>query len=488
MKTFSKMFIYLILATMVLGMAACGGQTTAEPAAEEPAAAEPAAQEPAAVEPAAQEPAPAEPAAEQPAAAEPVTLRYANWNLGTEEENNIQRQMVKAYTDANPNVTIEFVDMSGEGGWDAILTAYAAKGALPDVFMANNVPLYVSNGWLADLTEFIANDADWANVPQVIKDAFTYSGKVLGLPAAQFVMGYFVNKDLFEAANLDAPEYGFTLDQFNEDVVALTDVSKGVLGVCEQEFIMGWYSNAVDPTLKWFSYADGKMHYNSPAFKEAVAKTGEMKPYTWQGLSEEQKANFKSTGPWELFLNQEVGLRWDASWAVPSYVSSATFDWDFVGVPGGNQALVFDVIVVSKTAPNQQEAYNFAKWMTFSKEAYLKEAELAKAMNSAPKMPVSVDAESMELYKEFVQKPGIIAALENLDNSMIESMAKIVPGYINARWEGKPGIDVGEDKDVNMWFMFNFANDGRYKYEDYAAKLDEFANKILADAAAEMNK
>jgi hypothetical protein len=71
---------------------------------------------------------------------------------------------------------------------------------------------------------------------------------------------------------------------------------------------------------------------------------------------------------------------------------------------------------------------------------------------------------------------------------MIESLAKIVPGYINARWEGKPGIDIGEDKDVNMWFMFNFANDGRYKYEDYAAKLEEFANKILADAAAEMNK
>ncbi len=37
-----------------------------------------------------------------------------------------------------------------------------------------------------------------------------------------------------------------------------------------------------------------------------------------------------------------------------------------------------------------------------------------------------------------------------------------------------------------MWFMFNFASDGRYKYEDYAAKLEEFANKLLADARAEV--
>ena len=35
------------------------------------------------------------------------------------------------------------------------VTAYAAKGELPDVFMANNMPLYVSNGWLADLTSMV---------------------------------------------------------------------------------------------------------------------------------------------------------------------------------------------------------------------------------------------------------------------------------------------------------------------------------------------
>ncbi|MBI3242541.1 MAG: extracellular solute-binding protein [Chloroflexi bacterium] len=480
MKTYAKLVFTVMLVASLIG---CTTQPTktAEPAATQPeATAVPATAVPATAVP---------PTAVPPTAApEPITLRYANWNLGTEEENNIQRQLVKAYTDLNPHVTIEFVDMSGEGGWDAILTAYAAKGELPDVFMANNVPLYVSNGWLADLTDLTNDDADWQDVPQVLKDAFTYNDKVLGLPAAQFVMGYFVNRELYEAANLDAPEYGFSIDEFNTGITTLTDVSKGVLGLDEQEFVMGWYPSAVDSNLKWFSYDGTEMNYNSSAFKEGLAKAGEVKPYTWQGLSDEQKTNFKSAGPWELFLNQEVGLRWDASWAVPDYVQKASFDWDFIGIPGGNQALVADVIVVSKTTANLEEAYRFAKWMTFSTAAYAKEAELARAAGSAPKMPVSVNDASIELYKEFVDKPGILKALDNLNTSVIESLAKIVPGYINARWEGKPGIDVGEDKDVNMWFMFNFANDGRYKYEDYSAQLEEFANQILADAASEMNK
>lgn len=474
MNAFRKLIALLIALPIILVLVACTPQT------EEPAATT--APQPAATTAVSQ---PEPTTAPTAVPAQPVTLRYANWNLGTEEENNIQRQLVKAYTDLHPNVTVQFVDMSGEGGWDAVLTSYAAKGELPDVFMANNVPLYVANGWLADLTPLTASDADWANVPQVLKNAFTYDGKVLGLPAAQFVMGYFVNKDLYEAANLDAPTYGFSVQEFESAVKALNNVRQGVLGLDEQEFVMGWYANTIDNNLKWFSFDGSKMNYNSAAFKTAVAKTGEMKPYTWQGLTDEQKTNFKSAGPWELFLNQEVGMRWDASWSVPNYVQNAPFEWDFAGIPGGAQALVADVIVVSKTAANLQEAYNFAKWMTFSTEAYKVEADLARAAGSAPKMPVSVDAASLELYKEFVNVPGILAALDNLDASLIESLAKIIPGYINARWEGKPGIDVGEDKDVNMWFMFNFANDGRYKYEDYSARLEQFANQILTDAAAQ---
>lgn len=511
MKTQKKLIYWLLVTVLAALLIGCSGgsagndngavtnenasndATTNDNAAEDENAneAEPT-EEPEAEEPEAEEPEAEEPEAEDPAGSGsdpvPVTLRYANWNLGTEEENNIQRQLIQAYMEINPHVTIEFVDMSAEGGWDAVLTSYAARGELPDVFMANNVPLYVANDWVADLTDIVADDPDWVNVPQVLKDSVTYSDRVLALPAAQFVMGYFVNKDMYEAANLDAPEYGFSVEEFEEAVAALTDVPQGVLGLDEWQFVMGWYANTQDPNLRWFSYDGSQMNYNSDAFKEAVNKAIELRQYTWQGLSEEQLANFNSTGPWELFLNQEVGLRWDASWSVPGLVENATFDWDFVGIPGGNQAMVSDIMVVSKTTENLPEAYNFAKWMTFSTEAYAKEAELAEAMGSAPKMPVSVDEASLELYRQFVDKPGIHMALDNLDNSLIESLAKTVPGYINARWEGKPGIDIGENQDVAIGFIFDNAHSGDFKFEDYSAQLEEFSNQILTDAAAGLNQ
>ncbi|HUF39754.1 MAG TPA: ABC transporter substrate-binding protein [Anaerolineales bacterium] len=490
MKTHMKWITFVILAFFVAVMAGC---TPEAPATEDTAPTEERAEpteemaEPTEVraEPTEEM---AEPTQEIVEEKEPVTLRYANWNLGTEEENNIQRQLIQAYIDANPHVTIEFVDMSAEGGWDAVLTSYAAQGALPDVFMANNVPLYVQNGWLADLTDMTAADPDWANIPQLLRDSVTYNGQVLGVPAAQFIMGYFVNLDIYEAANLDAPEYGVSADEFFETAVTLTDVSQGVLGLDEMEFIMGWYANTQDSSLNWFSFDGTHMNYNSQAFKDAVAKAGEMRPYTWQGLTDEQKANFSSVGPWELFLNQEVGVRWDGGWSVPNYVQNATFEWDFIGIPGGTQAMVADVIVVSATTANLEEAYNFARWMSFSTEAYAKEAELAAAMDSAPKMPVSVNDASLALYTGFFDKPGLLAALNNLDVSLLESLAKVVPGYINARWEGKPGIDISEDLDVNLGYMFSNASAGTFKFEDYSAQLEEFANQILDDATAALEQ
>lgn len=472
MKNHAKLIIFMIIAMLVAGISGCGPTATTEPTLPP----QPTAVPPTAVPPTAT-PVP-----------QPVTLRYANWNLGTEEENNIQRQLIAAYTAAHPLVTVEIVDMSGEGGWDAVLTGYAAKGELPDVFMANNTPLYVKNGWLADLTAITSTDADWATVPQALKDDMTYNGKLMGMPAAYFIMGYWVNADLYEAANLDAPVYGTSVDDFWTVAKALTNIPQGILGLDEQYAFEGWIPGTQDAKLKWFSFDGTKMNYNSDAFKAAVTKTQEMIPYTWQGLTDEQKANFTSVGPWELYLKQEVGVRWDASWAMGDFVKNATFTWDFVGIPGGNQALVFDPIVVSQTSPNLEEAYNFAKWMTFSSEAYALEAQLNKAAGTAPKFPVSLDAASVALFKTFVDKPGVNAALANLDNSLTESLAKVIPGYIQARWEGKPGIDIGDNKDVTIGWMLDNAPSGSFKFEDYSANLEAFANQLMADAQAGMPK
>jgi ABC-type glycerol-3-phosphate transport system substrate-binding protein len=425
-----------------------------------------------------------------PAAAQSTVIRYANWNVGPEEENNVQRQLVAVYEEAHPGVDVQFVDMSGDGNWEEILTTLAARGELPDVFMANNTPYYVQNGWLADLTDRVAADPEWANVPQTLVDAVTYNGRVLGLPSEQSVMGYYVNLDLFEAANLEPPVYGMPVDEFFATVTALTDIRRNILGTNEVVPIMGWYPHTVDANLGWFSFDGRHMNYNSEAFRAAVEMAISMVPHSWQGLSEEQRASFASIGPWELFMNQEAGAIWDGGWVAPYFAENATFNWDFLGIPGGGQAVVADIIVVSATAPDLEAAFDFARWMSYSAQGYQTEAELSRASGVVPtRMPVVPDAESIDLYMSFMgDRPGLRTALENIDNSIIESLAKIVPGYINARWEGHPGIDIGENLNVTMSYIFDNVWTGAFKFEDYAAQLEAYANNIMDEARAALER
>jgi len=126
--------------------------------------------------------------------------------------------------------------------------------------------------------------------------------------------------------------------------------------------------------------------------------------------------------------------------------------------------------------------------MTFSIDGYKKQVELCQAAGTAPNLPVAINDETLALFKTVIDKPGVNQALENLDNSLLESLAKVVPGYVQARWEGKPGIDIGENSDVTIGWIFDNVGTGQFKYEDYSVQLEEFANQILADAAEQIAK
>jgi len=152
--------------------------------------------------------------------------------------------------------------------------------------------------------------------------------------------------------------------------------------------------------------------------------------------------------------------------------------------------MVTDIIAVSATASDLDAAYDFAHWMSISSEGYATEAELAANGDTVPtRMPVSVTPESIDLYMSLVgERPGLRQALENLDSSLVESLAKIVPGYINARWEGKPGIDIGENTDVNLGFIFGNIGSGQFQYVDLAPQIEDFANNILDEARAQLSQ
>jgi multiple sugar transport system substrate-binding protein len=415
---------------------------------------------------------------------EEVTLSYANWNLGTEEEQNLERLMIKAFQEEYPHIKIEINETVTTKDWNGTLATAASSGTMPDLFALPQIPLALANDWLLDITELASKDKDFANISQIVQDSAAYNGKTYAVPFGQLFLGYFVNKDLFNAANLDYPEFGTSVEDFVSRVKEVTNLSKGIVGINNPGGIVDWYPAAVNSDMGWYTLKDGQYALDSKEYMNGVNLSKELSTngYAYNTLTDEQKANFKGKDGNEVFLQGGLAIKWDGTWAVPNLTEKATFDWDFIGFPGGVTAVAIDYAGISKTTKHPEEAFLFAKWMSFGKAGSMKRMEIAeKEGKLLSTLPINTDQEVLDEYFASLDVPGIRTAYENLDKAIIEPV-KMVPGYVDARWQALTGVKAGDKANATTGELVDSFIKGELKVEDYAKQLDQLADQKSAEA------
>lgn len=413
---------------------------------------------------------------------EQVVITYVNWNLGTEAENNIERQMIKAFEESHPNIKIQLDENFDYSKYMDSLSAAAAAGKLPDVMMLPNIPFGLSNEWLRDITEFTSADPEWGNIPKILEQATHYGNGIYAIPAGMFFMGYFINQDLFEQANLPELNFAPTWDEFVNAVKTLNNPGEGIIGLSEEVQIPEWYPASVKPEYGWFTWDGQQYHLNDPVFIEGVNKARELfqGKYTYDSLSEEQKAQYNAKWFGEVWNQGKIAIRWDGTWATRDF-SKLNFKSKFIGVPGGRFTLVGDFMGISKSSKHPKEAYEFAKFMTFGKDGILKRIELNKD-GSYTSLPLTTDQTVLDQYFASGAYPGLEEAFANINNAIVEGV-KIVPGYTRSRWEAPTGVKIGDKENANLADLIFNSMRGNIRIEDYADQINRLANEEYQKAA-----
>ncbi|WP_274361692.1 ABC transporter substrate-binding protein [Paenibacillus thermotolerans] len=415
---------------------------------------------------------------------EQVVINYVNWNLGTEADNNIERKMIAAFEEAHPNIDIQLDESFDYSKYGDSLAAAAAAGKLPDVMMLPNIPFGLSNEWLLDLNDFTADDAEWANLPKAMEEATHYGNGIYAVPAGMFFMGYFINQDLFEQANLPELSFNPAWGDFLNAVKTLNNPSEDILGLSEAIQIPDWYAASKNPDLGWFTWDGQQYHLNDPAFVEGVnqAKQILQGKYTFDSLTDEEKAKYNAGWHGEVWNQGKVAIRWEGTWATKDF-SNLNFKSKFVGMPGGRFGLVGDFMGISKSSKHPKEAYEFAKYMSFGKDGILKRMEL-NTDGSYTSLPLTTDSAILDQYFANGAYDGLKEAFDNIDNAILEGV-KIVPGYVKSRWEAPTGVKIGDKDNANLGDLIYNSVHGDTKIEDYAEQINKLANdeyKAAADA------
>jgi multiple sugar transport system substrate-binding protein len=416
-----------------------------------------------------------------------VTISFASWTLGTEQEQNLERLMIKEFENKYPYIKVKIDDSISTKDWNGSLTTAASAGKMPDVFALPQIPLAVQNDWLLDITKMASQDKDFSNISKSVIDSATFNKKIVAVPYAQHFLGYWVNKDLFNNANLDVPEYGMSLDQFKTAVKEVTDINKGIAGLNNPFSIPDWYPIAANKDMGYFTYKNGSYSLDSNEFISGVnfAKEIMTNNYAYETLKDDQKAKFKGKDPETVWLQGGVALKWDGTWSIPK---DASFDYDFIGIPGGKTVVTNDFVGISKSTKNPKEAFLFTKWMSFSKEGFMKRLELAQKDNKPLNtLPITNDKQILDKYFKLNNIPGIREAFKSIDQAVTEPV-KTIPGYVDVRWTAPTGVKAGQNANATTGQLIDSAVKGDIKIEDYAKQLNVLANNKSKEAFAAINK
>lgn len=401
------------------------------------------------------------------ACGEKYDLVYANWNLGTEQDNNVERQMIKAFEEKN-NVKIKLLDV-GTSGYDDAITANIARGNAPDVFMISNTNYVLSNQYALDITQYAEADADWDKIPASIEEAVHFKNGIYAIPFAMHMQGFFVNVDLLKDEGLDnnLPKDGkYTYEWFKETVKAVSNDTNqsGIIGLnAENEFFL-WYASAENSNLGFYTWDGSQYHLDDSSFKRGLDEAKEFRSshLTYAGLTETQqqtdawKGYFAEggTGAVGAWNDGKVAFRWGYSYEAPDMFkqSGGDFEIRFIGIPyvknsdSANKRtdnfsiLIGDYASVYKDTKNPELAYKLAKWMSFDPEGIAKRIELANG--SVPNtLPMTTDEAIVEQYFDIYPIDGVEQMYDKLDKAIIES-TKVVPGFGAARWNATTGLTV----------------------------------------------
>ncbi len=437
-----------------------------------------------------------------------TVLTYAAWNLGANDPDtiNMERLMLKEFEKANPEYRVQVIERPKEPGssndqnWNEFLGARASVGTLPDVFLSDNLPYYVQNNWALDLTSLVKLDPEFANISTDITDMCILNGKTMAIPSAVHYLGYVVNKDLYENANVPVPTIETTMDELlaNTKKVAKhsSTIGDGIVGFEGIEHILHWYPAQLNENFQWFTFDGEKYNLDSDEFTQAVNLYRELKTssdFVLEALQDEANAEDSTIDLQEIFGTNDYFNKgniacksyfsWDFGW-MQQKVDDGTYTWDldFIGIPAvGDTKRVpatVDIMTIASTTKDKEGAYKLAKWMSFGKEGYTKRIELSNTVEGISKVnfaPLQNDKDLLDAFFEiYYSFPGLRAIVEA--GSVLLEPVKSVVGYNEVRYHG--AYD-GENK---MGDIINKLMNGEVNITDIKNQLNTKANEIYKEA------
>ena len=242
---------------------------------------------------------------------EPVTLTYGVWD---QAQVPTIKKILEGFHTQHPNIDVQVQVTPWETYWTKLQTA-ATAGTAPDVFWMTIMysEYYAKGGAVAPLDDQIKGaGVDMNNYVDAIRTAYTYDGKVYGMPRDVNGFGLCYNKKLFDAAGVAHPTDGWTWDDVVSAAQKLTDKDKGVYGIAAPNADeLTWYLTVPQTGGKIISDDQKSSGYADPGTVRGLE--------FWTDLITKYKVSpsvqqTTDTDPLAMLTSGKIAMRYCGSW------------------------------------------------------------------------------------------------------------------------------------------------------------------------------
>jgi len=269
-----------------------------------------------------------------------ITITWWGTERGrdTAETRDVHFQLARAFEEANPGINVAVSLFPSRGFNTRVATAIAA-GEGPDVWYHTLAADAAEQGFLLNLDPYLEEDGI---VPTDVwfsgaAQRMFYDGSYYGVPRDAVAAFVAYNIDMFEAAEVDLPQSGWTIEDYRAAANALTNRDNdqyGVGAIVGGDGCMLWSSFSFNLGTDTVS-PDGRQvagYLDTPEAADAFRFCLEL-------VTEDQV-----TAPSELqdqfgelvFLSGDVAIQSISNWEIPAIQDQADFNWGVIESPRFN--------------------------------------------------------------------------------------------------------------------------------------------------------
>lgn len=280
------------------------------------------------------------------------------------------------FTKANPDIKVKVEVVPWAAYWEQ-LPLDISSGQMADIYWTNssNFALYADNGNLMDITETLGTGHDaWQ---QSVVDLYTRNGKLWGVPQLWDSIALFYNKDLVEAAGVDASKLTWapgageadtllpalqklTVDKDGKNAAdpAFNAANTKVFGFNAQADLQAIYVDFLAQNGATLQGEDDQFNFATPKGEESFQYLVDL-INKYKVAPPAAETNINGDLSRDLFLRGELALFQSGPYSLKTIADNASVNWGLVPMvagPEGRIGVVHGVVAVGNAQTKHRDA------------------------------------------------------------------------------------------------------------------------------------